>query len=555
MEHGRVDTPEIHTELERAHGRALALGQVLTMLGESRPPRTTVQTLLALATDLVRASAAAMYLRSNEGDYLIPYDSHGVAVEDSDLGAFDLTTSAAGRVVTSGVPQEFADAAAVPELRIVRFSDGSLPQSLYAVPVSTYDGSIGVLEVYSRTLRSLAPDECSLLAALAASAGIAITNARLYDAQVRARLEAERQVRVVAEQAARLHATLGAMTDGVWLCNQAGVIVSANDAGLQMFGLRRSDVVDQPVAVLADLFEVGRGERRRFGLRLALQGETMHAECDVSLRHNGDSLTVDIRSTPIRDDTGAVIGAVAVVRDLTEAKTMDRLKEEFLSAAAHELKTPITALKGYTQLALRRAPPIAEMHSTRRALATIDEQADRITKLVQKLLDVSRIQSGRLDLQLATFDLQELIAGVVEQARLLAPSHLIDIEPHSPMMITADYERLEQVLLNLVDNAIKYSAKGEPIRLAARLVDDEVRVGVHDLGVGIPGDKLPQIFDRWYQAHFGTHGDYGGMGLGLYICKEIIEQHGGHMWAMSSMAEGTTIGFALPLSSDEPPHA
>src|SRR4029079_4716518 len=117
---------------------------------------------------------------------------------------------------------------------------------------------------------------------------------------------------------------LGAMTDGVWICNQAGLIVAVNDFGLRMFRLRRSDVVDQPVAVLAHLFEIGRGERRRLGLRVALQGETMHGECDVWLRRGGNDLTIDIRSAPIRDDSGTLIGAVAVVRDLTETKTMDR---------------------------------------------------------------------------------------------------------------------------------------------------------------------------------------------------------------------------------------
>jgi signal transduction histidine kinase len=114
-------------------------------------------------------------------------------------------------------------------------------------------------------------------------------------------------------------------------------------------------------------------------------------------------------------------------------------------------------------------------------------------------------------------------------------------------MVMADYARLEQVLLNLIDNAIKYSSKDGTIRLVSELLPGQVRVSVHDHGVGIPENKLPHIFDRWYQAHWGTHGDYGGMGLGLYICREIIEQHGGHIWATSSAAEGTAIGFVLPL--------
>jgi PAS domain S-box-containing protein len=383
-------------------------------------------------------------------------------------------------------------------------------------------------------------------------AGLADHLRRQQTAFDRAREESEQHARAAVEQAARLHATLGAMADGVWICNQAGVLISVNDAGLEMFGLQRSEVTGQLLAVLARLFRIGRDECRRLGLDLALQGETIHAECDVSLRGNTGDLTVDIRAAPIRDEGDGIIGAVAVVRNITDAKNTDRLKDEFLSVAAHELKTPITALKGYTQLAIKRTPPVPETQYTRRALETIDEQADRITRLVQKLLDVSRIQSGGLELQPVRFDLQKLMARVVEQAQVIAPSHTIILTAHAPIMVMADYARLEQVLLNLVDNAIKYSSKDGTIRLASELLPGRVRVSVHDHGVGIPENKLPHIFDRWYQAHWGTHGDYGGMGLGLYICKEIIEQHGGHMWATSSGAAGTAIGFVLPLPSDEP---
>ena len=383
-----------------------------------------------------------------------------------------------------------------------------------------------------------------------ALAGLADHLRRQQTALDRAREEVDQHARAAMEQTARLHAALGGMADGVWICNQAGVLISVNDAGLEMFGLQRSEVAGQPLAVLTRLFRIGRGECRRLGLGLALQGETIHAECDVSLRSNTDDLTVDIRAAPIRDEGEGIIGAVAVVRNITDAKNTDRLKDEFLSVAAHELKTPITALKGYTQLAIKRTPPVPETQYTRRALETIDEQAGRITRLVQKLLDVSRIQSGRLELQPVRFDLQKLMACVVEQAQMIAPSHTIILTPHAPIMVTADYARLEQVLRNLVDNAIKYSSKDGTIRLVSELLAGQVRVSVQDHGVGIPENKLPHIFDRWYQAHWDTRGDYGGMGLGLYICREIIEQHGGHMWATSSAAEGTAIGFVLPLAAE-----
>ena len=258
-------------------------------------------------------------------------------------------------------------------------------------------------------------------------------------------------------------------------------------------------------------------------------------------------LIIELCATPILDAQGAITGAVTVVRDITRTKAMDRMKEDFLSVAAHELKTPITALKGYAQLALKRIGDLPEAGSARRFLETIDGQADRITGLVQKLLDVSRIHAGKLELQPSHFDLQALIEPIVDHMRFVSPGHMIEFTKGEPVVVVADMQRIEQVLFNLLDNAVKYSPNGGVIRLSVEVEEQRARVTVADQGLGIPQEKLPHIFERWYQAHFDTHGDYGGMGLGLYICKEIVEQHGGYMWAHSYGQGGSSIGFALPL--------
>ncbi|MDQ5851871.1 MAG: PAS domain-containing protein, partial [Chloroflexota bacterium] len=213
------------------------------------------------------------------------------------------------------------------------------------------------------------------------------------------REKAERLARLAAAHAAQFGATIAAMADGVWIANESGLIVTVNDAGLHMFGLRRDEVVGQPVEALPHLVAVCRGERRHLGLRLALGGASIREECDVQLPDAAGQVTVDISATPVRNEAGAVVGAVAVVRDITQAKAMARLKDDFLSVAAHELKTPITALKGFTQLALRRSRYVPELEGLRRALHTIDEQADRITNLVHELLDANRIHAGKLELR------------------------------------------------------------------------------------------------------------------------------------------------------------
>lgn len=427
-------------------------------------------------------------------------------------------------------------------------------ESIFKAEIQQYECRIGCItpegpRSYTMSIAPLHDSNGTIVGASFVSR--AMTDAQnVSDQEAQARQEAEQQAGLAAEQAARLRATLGSMTDGVWMCNQDGALVSVNDAGLAMFGLRRSDVVGKPLSVLASLFDIGRGERRRLGLRQALQGESMHTECDVHFRNSVDVLTVDIRAMPIRDEQNVVIGAVAVVRDVTEAKLMERLREDFLSIAAHELKTPITALKGYTQLALKRSHDTSENASTRRMLETINEQADRVTRLVQRLLDVSRIHSGHLELQFSQFDLQALVAGVAEQAGIANSTHTVEVVAHPPIMVIADYLRLEQVVFNLLDNAVKYSPKGGVISIATEATDVEARVTVQDQGMGIPPDKLTHIFERWYQAHQASTGDYGGMGLGLFICKEIIELHAGRIWATPAPGRGACVSFAIPRARD-----
>jgi len=284
-----------------------------------------------------------------------------------------------------------------------------------------------------------------------------------------------------------------------------------------------------------------------FGLPAALRGEVVTNELTLLPAASGKgTLIVATSATPIRDVTGAILGAVAVVRDVTEQQGMERLKDVFLSAAAHELKTPVTAIKGYTQLALMRLRTNADIPRLERALRTIDEQADRITHLVQELLDMSRIHGGRLELQPTPIDLVEVINEVLADMRS-SPIHqfVVSVPPRVPVL--ADRLRIAQVLQNLVDNAIKYSPDGGLIEVVLKLVGGEAHLTVRDYGIGIAPDKQAHVFDTWFQAHAESVGDVGGLGLGLSICKTIVERHGGRMWVHSTEGRGSTFGVALPL--------
>jgi len=234
-----------------------------------------------------------------------------------------------------------------------------------------------------------------------------------------------------------------------------------------------------------------------------------------------------------------------------EAEQATRLRDEFLSIASHELRTPVTSLRGYAQLVLRRLsrtelPDRAELS---RALEIIDQQADRLARLVTQLLDLSRLEAGRLTLDRAEADIAALAQQVVDGARATTDRHQFVVRADGPVRAEVDPLRLEQVLINLVDNAVRYSPDGGEIEVEIGSNGREspaVRIAVRDHGVGIAPEHLPYVFDRYYQAH--QLGRFGGMGLGLHIAKQIVEQHGGRIEAERPPDGGSRFVVTLPLT-------
>jgi signal transduction histidine kinase len=257
--------------------------------------------------------------------------------------------------------------------------------------------------------------------------------------------------------------------------------------------------------------------------------------------------------------------AVAVdnARLYAESQQAIRARDEFLSIASHELRTPLTGIKGYAQI-LRRAQLRGQLDEDRlrRSLATIDDAADRLTALVDDLLDVSRIRTGHLPLRLTTVDLAATLREVTERYRdHIGDQHVLRLElPDRAVSAGVDVDRLEQVVTNLLSNAMKYSPAGGEIRLSLVGGDGGALVQVTDSGIGLPTESLEAIFQPFGRAANATRRSLPGMGLGLYICRTLIERHGGRIWATSGGEDrGTTFGFWLPrpegIPSTEHVHA
>jgi signal transduction histidine kinase len=233
-----------------------------------------------------------------------------------------------------------------------------------------------------------------------------------------------------------------------------------------------------------------------------------------------------------------------------ELEKANRLKDQFLSMASHELKTPITTIRGQAQIALRRlsrqqdVPP--ELATTSTALEKIDEQTHRLNNLVDDLLDLSSIRAGRIGLQLKQCDLVEICQEVVEEQRLLS-GRTIDLQTSSPAVaVRGDCNRLSQVVVNLVSNAIKYSPQESPVQVQVVERDSVAVIEVHDAGKGIPKEQQAYIFEPFYRAPDAEVSSKRGMGLGLAISKDIVERHGGRIWCESKRGQGTTFFVELP---------
>jgi signal transduction histidine kinase len=241
---------------------------------------------------------------------------------------------------------------------------------------------------------------------------------------------------------------------------------------------------------------------------------------------------------------------VTIVHDITERLLAERRKDAFISMASHELKTPVTSLKGFTNILQRRLGRQGDAQGLH-YLARMDVQLDRLTALISELLDISRMQSGRLPLREEPFALDALVEETVEAAQAASATHRLLIEGSAGVQVVGDQERLRQVFVNLLTNAIKYSPRSETVivRLARDEAGGQAIVSVQDFGIGIDRAHHEQIFERFYQVSDPEEKTYPGLGIGLYISREIVERHRGRLWVESSKGNGATFFVALPLLS------
>jgi signal transduction histidine kinase len=256
-------------------------------------------------------------------------------------------------------------------------------------------------------------------------------------------------------------------------------------------------------------------------------------------------------TAPVRHVDGKTIGRLFVLRDITRETEAERMRSAFVATVSHELRSPLTAIAGYTDTLLNSGPWDAE--TEREFLEIIAQSAAKLASLVDNLLDAAKVEAGVMRLDREPVRVERIAERVVAQRRALSPAHTLRVEADPDLPLAeADPARVEQVLANLVDNAIKYAPDGGPITIRIRGSDDVLTIGVSDAGVGVTPEQAERLFERFYRADSSLRSSTKGVGLGLYICRSLVESHGGHIWVESQFGKGSTFWFTLPVLHDVP---
>ena len=263
-------------------------------------------------------------------------------------------------------------------------------------------------------------------------------------------------------------------------------------------------------------------------------------------RKDGQTRWMLSEGGPFYNIDGEFSGIAGSIADITERKQQEILKNDFLAVASHELKTPITSLKAYTQL-LAKTYEKTDNDFLKGALVKMENQINKMTKLVSDFLKVSKIESGKFQLSIDSFDLSELVGEIAGDIQLVSVNHTIVVIETEPVFVHADRERIAQVITNFLNNAVKYSPDNKYISVKIERIEGCVTVSVADKGIGIKPEEHKKIFERFYRAEANTNTAFSGFGIGLYICAEIMRRHGGEIGVKSEEGKGSVFYFTLPM--------
>jgi two-component system phosphate regulon sensor histidine kinase PhoR len=388
--------------------------------------------------------------------------------------------------------------------------------------------TIGVLVVFNkRGGGGFDEEDVRLLTVLARSAASVISNAQVYIA--------------VATAKQQLESTFQSMLSGVLVVGTSGQILLMNSAARRIFGAREDDDGQALASVV-------RNDKVHSLVTASLDDAEEKVE-EVNLLTPAERV-FQVQTALLRNEDTMVTGVVATFNDITELRNVERMKTEFVASVSHELRTPLTSIKGFIRTLLDDTEGYYDRDTQVEFYQIIDQECDRLVRLINDLLNVSRIEAGRaLELHLKPIDLRNLMARVVTSQQSYTTRHSLVLEASEDLpMVVADEDKVDQILTNLINNAIKYSPDGGHVWVSARGTDGNIEVSVKDEGVGIPEEHLDKIFARFHRVESGDSRRAGGTGIGLYLVKHLVEAHHGRIRVDSRVDQGSTFTFTIPLT-------
>ncbi len=352
------------------------------------------------------------------------------------------------------------------------------------------------------------------------------------------------------KESAQLAAIVHSSYDAIISKTLNGIVTSWNEAAERLFGYTAKEMIGQPIL---RLIPADRLKEESTILERLKKGEKVEHFETKRIRKDKRILDLLLTISPVKDSSGNVIGASKIAKDITDMKRMEERKDDFIKMASHELKTPITSIKGYVQLLLSIYDDLSEEKfqaskgTVKSSLQTISKQVNKLTRLVSELLDLTRIESGRLELNKTTFNLADLIEETVQDVRLTTTRHAVIVHNEFEGNVHGDKDRISQVIMNLLTNAIKYSPDTDCVEIYAEKKGNKAILKVKDYGIGIDKKDHEKIFHRFFRVEGRSEQTYPGFGIGLFFAAEIIQRHNGIIFVRSEKGKGAEFIVELPV--------
>jgi two-component system, OmpR family, phosphate regulon sensor histidine kinase PhoR len=522
---------------QRARLEAERLQSLTRQLAQSITPDDVLDQIAATAAELLDSPVAGVFLLDAEQQAFELVAGRGLDINQR--MRMEVRHSLAGTLIHSGRPEVLADVRGAPVTALPKLVSGEAVGSLVVAPIVSRSGPLGAVEVYSSQPGAFDQRHGELLAALAGAAAAVLENAHLY----RQRELDLAHLRTIVEQ----------LPVGVMVVDASGLVSLRNIHAERLFG----EAIDLQAAARRSTTEVDARDGTHTSsepplVRALRRGEVVTGEHIEIERPDGGRAHLSVNAAPIRDESSAIVAAVAVFDDVSGEEELRRQKEQFLAAAAHDLKTPLTSIRGLVQVLERQLGRLdtQEAQRTQPMLTSIQTATRKMTSLIDELLDVSRLDAtGQLTLNRSETDLVEIARAVIAAQRSGAPEHELELVTAAEQLIGWwDGPRLERALSNLVGNAVKYSPDGGTVRVEVSLEREGeaewVLLSVTDQGIGIPTYDVERIFDR-FQRGSNVPQNLAGSGVGLPYVRQVVREHGGSITVRSRPAENTTFTIRL----------